>query len=172
MILTALALAQAATPAETARAFNEVPSYVFTCSPPEDAAAKATYQYRVFLPVKADAAERKTSEFSVRVELTDIEGVQQDMTSLRLDRGNLSVFLAPGAEDASRPMFKIDAFSGSPEAVLYDFSMIFTRSVAADANGGRQVSISPSEGRLRIWKGLDEQTFRSECTHIDAGSTQ
>ena len=165
-MLAALALAQAAWPAEPTT-FRDVPSFAFACRPTDTASALPTYEYRVFLPVKPGP-----SQMPVRVELTKMEGVSKGMTSLSLNRGLLWVFRGPGASDDSPPLFKVNAFSGSLENDYYDFQMIFTRSVSTDQNGASTASISPSEGRLRIKRAGVEQNFRGECTHIDMGSVQ
>ncbi|MFC7536997.1 hypothetical protein ACFQPG_06405 [Sphingomonas sp. GCM10030256] len=167
MILAALMLFQAAPSAEAIPAFRDKPAFAFTCRAREGASALASYEYRVFLPV-----DRSRSQIPVRVELTNMEGVSKDMSSLRLDRGNLWVFHGPGSEAGKPPMFKVSAFAESLNHVLYDFQMIFRRSTSTGEHGVSQVFISPSEGRLRITKVGEEQTFPAECTHIDGGSVQ
>ena len=167
MILAALALSQPALPPEAAPKFREAPAFAFACRPFERAAASPTYEYRVFLP-----EGRLPSQIPVRVELSRMKGVSKDLASLRLDRGNLWVFRGPGASDDSPPMFKVNAVSGTPPDVFYDFQMIFTRSASVDPKGASRVSISPSEGRLRITRAGAEENFRGECTSIDTGSVQ
>ena len=166
MIFAAFALAQAAVPAEAIPAFRETPAFAFQCGPLPAASALPSYEYRVFLPVKP-----APSQMPVRVELSKMQGVK-GMTSLRLDRGLLWVFQAPGASDDSPPMFKVNAFSGSLESDYFDFQMIFTRSLSTPKDGASTVSISPSEGRLRIKQAGVEDHFRGECTPIETGSVQ
>ena len=167
MILAALALSQAASPSAAAPRFREAPAFAFACRPAEPASVRPTYEYRVFLP-----EGKLPSQIPVRVELSRMEGMAQDMTSLSLDRGNLWVFHGPGASDDSPPMFKVNAFSGSLESDFFDFQMIFTRSLSTNKDGASTVSISPSEGRLRIKKAGVEDHFRGECTPIETGSVQ
>ena len=167
MILAALALAQAALPGEAVPVFRKAPAFAFACRPFERAAATPTYEYRVFVPEGPLPAH-----MPVRVDLSRMQGVAKDMTSLSLDRGLLWVFEAPGASDGSPPMFKVNAFSGSLESDFLDFQMIFTRSLSTNKDGASTVSISPSEGRLRIKKAGVEDHFRGECTPIETGSVQ
>jgi hypothetical protein len=162
-----MVLAQAAPAPAAVPAFRKTAVFAFACRPKAPASASPVYEYRVFLPVQP-----APSQMPVRVELSKMDGVSKDRTSLSLERGNLFVFLAPGAEDGSAPMFKVNAFSGSPADAIYDFQMIFTRSRAIDQDGVPTVSISPSEGRLRITRGGVEENFAGECTPIGAGSVQ
>ena len=166
MISAAVLLIMASAETEGAPVFRDAPAFAFACRPKGPASGAPTYEYRVFLPVK-----HFSSQIPVRVELTKMEGMSKDISSLRMERGNLWVFRGPGSGDDSPPMFKVDAFSGSATNVLYDFQMIFSRSTSTDQNGVSQVSISPSEGRLRITDADDEKTFQAECDHIAGGRT-